>query len=122
MYAGANIATWSLIEEGVGICAGSLHALRPLLSLSIFGTAATGSTDVNSASAENRFQRSKRSNIKLDTFHQLVNITVKDPETESQKHIMKETRVTVTSDDRTCTPREWEENQVLGWQNKPLES
>jgi hypothetical protein len=117
MYAGADIATWSLIEEGVGICAGSLSALRPLLS--IFSRSA-GSSNSHSTSA-NKFQRSKRSDINLDTFHRIVDISARNVDTESQKHILKETEVTVTSNNRTSSPEQWQESQALGWQNNPFE-
>ncbi|PQE06897.1 cation-transporting atpase 4 protein [Rutstroemia sp. NJR-2017a BVV2] len=118
MYAGADIATWSLIEEGVGICAGSLSALRPLLS--IFGSS-NGPSDSSTVSASNRFAGSKRADINLDTFHQIVDSVVRDVDAESQKQILKETEVTVTSNNRTTSPAEWHENQVLGWQNKSFE-
>ncbi|PQE14311.1 cation-transporting atpase 4 protein [Rutstroemia sp. NJR-2017a BBW] len=70
MYAGADIAIWSLIEEGVGICAGSLSALRPLLSM--FSSSSSGSSDSPTVSASNRLAGSKRADINLDTFHQIV--------------------------------------------------
>lgn len=39
MYSTGSIGLWSIIEESIGIIAGSLPALRPLLSLSVFGGA-----------------------------------------------------------------------------------
>lgn len=35
MYGTGKIGFWSLMEEGIGIIAGSLPALRPLLSLKV---------------------------------------------------------------------------------------
>ncbi|KAM3070181.1 hypothetical protein ACMFMG_003780 [Clarireedia jacksonii] len=115
MYAGADIAIWSLIEEGVGICAGSLPALRPLLSLSIFGSA-TDSSNSHSAATSNRLQSTKRSDINLDTFDQLGDASDVETDVESQKHILKETKVIVTSNNMTEEPGEWKDNQVLEWQ------
>jgi hypothetical protein len=45
MYSAGAIGVWSMIEEGIGIIAGSMPALRPLLDLSIFrrGTSSSGS-------------------------------------------------------------------------------
>ncbi|KAL7939184.1 hypothetical protein V8C35DRAFT_275038 [Trichoderma chlorosporum] len=102
MFSTGKIGLWSIIEEGIGIIAGSLHSLRPLLSLPIFGGSTSGNTS-GSASA-NKFMpsRSARSgqarptDIQLDTFQELGDT---DGDGESAKHILKETQVTMNSVD-----------------------
>ncbi|PQE34083.1 cation-transporting atpase 4 protein [Rutstroemia sp. NJR-2017a WRK4] len=104
MFATGKIGLWSIIEEGMGIFAGSLPALRPLLSLPCFNFSTAGNS--NKPSSANRLNISKRTNIKMDTFQQLGDNSDKDVDTESQKHILKETEITVTSNDRISTPGE----------------
>ncbi|TGO61670.1 hypothetical protein BOTNAR_0125g00150 [Botryotinia narcissicola] len=57
----------------------------------------------------------KRSDINLDTFVQLGDSDIEKDDGESQKHILKETKVTVTSANIHSAPGEWEQSQILGW-------
>ncbi|KAJ4863504.1 hypothetical protein T069G_00034 [Trichoderma breve] len=124
MFGTGRIGLWSIIEEGIGIVAGSLHALRPLLSLPIFGGSSTGGNTSGSAS-NNKFMRSgsghhpgMRNDIQLDTFHQLADT---DGDGESAKHILKETKVTMERSDRAASPGEYGRSQVLGWKKNNFE-
>lgn len=117
MYATGKIGLWSIIEEGIGIFAGSLPALRPLLSLPFLngGGPATPasrsnrSTDRSSKFSKPRSREYQTSDIDLDKFHE---------DSDSQKHILRQTRVKVTNEkDTNYQVREWEKSQVLGWQN-----
>jgi hypothetical protein len=98
LYGTGKIGFWSLTEEGIGIIAGSLPALRPLLSLRIRITAGSS----NPATSGNAFgSNSKvlqpRSAIKMDNFQTLGGDEVDNSDADSQRKIMKETRYTVTS-------------------------
>ncbi|PQE31840.1 cation-transporting atpase 4 protein [Rutstroemia sp. NJR-2017a WRK4] len=115
MFATGSIGLWSIIETGMGIFAGSLGTLRPLLALPFFNWSSYGNS--NNGSTANKLTMPKRSSIKMDTFQQLGDSSDKDADAESQKHILKETQVTVTSNERVSTPGEWTESQVLGWRN-----
>ncbi|RFU74907.1 hypothetical protein TARUN_7325 [Trichoderma arundinaceum] len=122
MFSTGKIGLWSIIEEGIGIVAGSLHALRPLLSLPIFGGSSNGNTS-GSASA-NKFMQSRSGNqgmhadINLDTFQQLGDT---EGDGESAKHILKKTKVTMIRSDRTASPGEYDRSQVLGWKQNDFE-
>ncbi|KAH8701912.1 hypothetical protein BGW36DRAFT_356056 [Talaromyces proteolyticus] len=116
MFGTGKIGLWSVIEEGIGIIAGSLPALRPLLSLPIFGRSSAGGS--NATPYGSNLKRSKTGNqtlgsgIKMDTFQKLE---YRDGDGESQRHILKETEVAVTSRERSATPGEWERSQILGF-------
>jgi len=118
MFSTGKIGLWSIIEEGIGIFAGSLPALRPLLSLRFLNGSGTGGSNSASGNKHNkprtgRYQGSE--GVQLDTFHQLAD---KDEDGDSQKHILKETKVIMTNA-QSGPPAEWERSQVLGWeQNK----
>ncbi|ESZ93820.1 hypothetical protein SBOR_5815 [Sclerotinia borealis F-4128] len=121
MFGTGKIGLWSIIEDAMGIFAGSLPALRPLLSLPFLNMSSTGDSN-NNASSGNKMNvprtqhQTNRSDINLDTFHQLGDSDVeKDGDGDSQKRILKETKVSVTSDNRHSAPGEWEQSQVLGW-------
>ncbi|KKO98285.1 hypothetical protein THAR02_09608 [Trichoderma harzianum] len=123
MFGTGRIGLWSIIEEGIGIVAGSLHALRPLLSLPIFGGSTSG--DTSGSASNNKFMRSgsghhpgMRNDIQLDTFHQLADT---DGDGESAKHILKETKVTMERNDRAASPGEYGRSQVLGWKKNNFE-
>ncbi|KAF8849496.1 hypothetical protein BDZ45DRAFT_809889 [Acephala macrosclerotiorum] len=122
MFSTGKIGLWSIIEEGIGIFAGSLPALRPLLSLRFLGGRSTD--DSNSASAGNNFNKPRTgryhgsADVKLDTFHQLAD---KDEDGDSQKHILKETHVTMTNE-QSGPPADWERSQVLGWKKNNFSS
>jgi hypothetical protein len=118
MFGTGKIGLWSIIEEGIGITAGSLHALRPLLSLTIFGGNSSADNTGASASANNKFKQSnghqaQRNDINLDTFHQLG-----DTDADSSRHILKETEVSMTRSDGTEKgpgKGKWDRTQVVGW-------
>ncbi|KFY36228.1 hypothetical protein V494_05202 [Pseudogymnoascus sp. VKM F-4513 (FW-928)] len=118
MFGTGKIGLWSIIEEGIGITAGSLHALRPLLSLPIFGSNGSSDNTGGSASASNRFKQSnghqaQRGDINLDTFQQLG-----DTDADSSRHILKETEVSMTRSEGTEKgpgKGKWDRTQVVGW-------
>lgn len=124
MFSTGKIGLWSIIEEGIGIIAGSLHALRPLLSLPIFGGSTNGNTG-GSASANKYVQSrgghhgSRPADIRLDTFQELGDT---DGDGDSAKHILKEIQVTRVRIDRTASPGEYGRNQVLGWKQNNFEA
>ncbi|QDS71168.1 hypothetical protein FKW77_010094 [Venturia effusa] len=124
MYATGKIGLWSIIEEGTGIFAGSLPALRPLLSLS-FLSGGRSSTLAFEADRSNDKKFSKRrsgryqaSEVDLDRFQHLRDSdTAVDEDGESQKHILRQTRFKVTNEKNvTGQEGDWERSQVLGWQ------
>ncbi|RDL30706.1 uncharacterized protein BP5553_10051 [Venustampulla echinocandica] len=95
MFSTGKIGFWSVIEEGIGIIAGSLPALRPLLSLPFLGRiTTTKSSGPASGSRGSRLKQSRSghqvlgSNVKMDNFQQLGD---RDRDGDSQKHILKET-------------------------------
>jgi hypothetical protein len=117
MYGTGKIGLWSIIELGIGIFAGSLPALRPLLSMGFFGSSSNQSDAISAGDKYNkpRTKNGSRSrDIALDTFHQLGD---KESDGDSQKYILKETQVTMTTNDMAGTPEaeDWEKARVLGW-------
>jgi hypothetical protein len=59
-----------------------------------------------------------RNDINMDTFVELGDESKEcDADANSQKHILKETTVSMTNDARSTTQGEWERSQVLGWKN-----
>jgi hypothetical protein len=98
LYATGKIGFWSLTEEGIGIIAGSLPALRPLLSLRIKITSGSTSPAASgNAYGTNSKNMQPRSVIKMDTFQTLGGDDVDHSDGDSQRKIIKETRYTVTS-------------------------
>lgn len=116
MFGTGKIGLWSIIEQGVGIIAGSLHALRPLLSHPMFNGTLYGKSSGPSSTSHTKQSRSGRhalnSGVQLDNLGQNGN---KDSDGDSQKHILKETQVTIMTNEQTAEPEEWERSQVLGW-------
>ena len=121
MFGTGKIGFWSLMEEGIGIVAGSLPALRPLLSIRVgfrssLATpgAVSGNTDPLS---RNRHVRSRPGMITMDTFHQLDdNDDAEHDDGDSQKNIVKQTKYTVTSSHSPINEEEQKRSQVLGWE------
>ncbi|XPS77413.1 hypothetical protein M3J09_009439 [Ascochyta lentis] len=122
VYAAGKIGFWSLMEEGIGIVAGSLPALRPLLSLRVGfsssmatpGGAASGHTEPLS---RNKHVRSHSGIITMDTFHHLGDSDdIEHDDGDSQKNIVKETKYTVTSSHVAVSEEERVRSQVLGWE------
>jgi hypothetical protein len=100
VYSTGKIGFWSLTEEGIGLIAGSLPALRPLLSLRVRVSAGSNSpAGVSGAKAVTSRQPTSRSRvIAMDTFQTLNDIDEADhSDGDSQKNIIKETKFTVTS-------------------------
>lgn len=169
MYSTGQIGLWSVIEEGIGLTAGSMPALGPLLHTRVFGRSRSDRSDgpvkpTASMWRRNMAQRKRTAedSIALDTYVGGVLTTirdrdgghndnnVKDLETireehhhhhhhrgrresermspsqrtsddgDSQKHILKETRVTITHE--VCPGREdveeYRKEQILGWRSQ----
>ena len=126
MYSTGAIGLWSVIELGIAIIAGSLPALRPLLSLAIFGHSSSGES--SGPHYPSRFGNTKNtrrsrnghhplvSGVKMDTLQRINSVDGEDA--ESQRHILKQTEVSVTSNARLTTPDTWEKTQVLGFKPK----
>lgn len=122
MFGTGKIGLWSIIEEGIGIVAGSLPALRPLLSHPLISRSNDASKGSASLSGSKFKQSKSRHNglrsHEMNTFQQLGG---KDGEVDregdgdSQKHILKETQVSVIRNQRTDDASDWERRQVLGW-------
>ncbi|KAG9201977.1 hypothetical protein G6514_005172 [Epicoccum nigrum] len=128
MYGTGKIGFWSLMEEGIGIIAGSLPALRPLLSLKVGFSSSmnTGNTPGGYASGRseprskpNRNILSRQDALALSTFQTLNGGEEYDhDDADSQKNIVKETKYTVTSAHVPVSEEErCQRNQVLGWEN-----
>lgn len=103
MFSTGKIGFWSLTEEGIGLIAGSLPALRPLLSLRIRVSVGSNSRNASGPmaypSGSHHMQPSARSRgIPMDNFQTLRDNDDGDhSDGDSQKNIIKETRFTVTS-------------------------
>lgn len=161
MYSAGPIGLWSIIEEGIGIVAGSLPALRPLLTLKVFGGSRSDTQpskgfgsqgdDLDSSShhawgvGEHRATRS----VELKTYvtgpvpigagghghghghvggaggHGRGDGKPKlskdgDSDGESQTHILKETRVTVSREQANpAVAEQWKWRRVNGWSKEP---
>jgi hypothetical protein len=121
MYSTGAIGLWSILEEGIGIIAGSMPALRPLLNLPFFSkntyASNTGSNQLSSHmnqpnTTSNRRKgnqaQSKKASMELNDFraHLTTHVGYGDGESreqkqslddsDSQKYILKSTRVVVT--------------------------
>lgn len=121
MFSTGKIGLWSIIEEGIGIIAGSLPALRPLLSLPMFNSTTASKSNMsapgNKYGVQSNSRHALRSDVHMDTFQQLGKSKdgEADEDGDSQKHILKETNVTIMRNDRSGNPDDWERSQVLGW-------
>ncbi|KAH7397129.1 hypothetical protein BKA66DRAFT_408557 [Pyrenochaeta sp. MPI-SDFR-AT-0127] len=116
MYSTGKIGFWSLLEEGIGIIAGSLPALRPLLSLRIrittSSTAPAASGNAYPTGSHSR-KAPSRSAIMMDTFQTLGDNDLDHSDGDSQKNIIKETKYTVTS-----TSLRHKQSQEMDWDHK----
>lgn len=146
MYSAGPIGLWSIIEEGIGIVAGSLPALRPILTLRIFGGSRNDSQpskglsqgdDLDSHTWGTSEHGASRS-VELKTYvtgptHIGGNggggggggngkpklSRDGDSDGESQTHILKETRVTVSREQANPSVAEqWKWRRVNGWSNQ----
>jgi hypothetical protein len=123
MFSTGKIGLWSVIEEGIGIFAGSLPALRPLLSLACLGGRSRNDSSPTPQPGSifkqpNSRRKPRGTDVDLETFQQLGD--KEEGDGESQKHILKETHVTMTSKARSPGPNEWEKSQVLGWKSRSM--
>lgn len=130
MYSAGPIGLWSIIEEGIGIVAGSMPALRPLLSLPFFGGSRGSSKGLSEPEAsayawagESESRPGPNRVVKMDTFEagkQTKKIRISkdgDSDGESQTYILKETRVTVSREVSSMGHEAWTERRVNGWNN-----
>jgi hypothetical protein len=117
MYSTGKIGFWSLLEEGIGIIAGSLPALRPLLNLRIKITTTSNapatSGNAYASNQHSRKQPSSRAHIMMDTF-QVLGEDADQDDCDSQKNIIKETKYEVTSS-RVVEPKQ---SHDMGWDDK----
>jgi hypothetical protein len=103
MYSTGKIGFWSLTEVGIGLIAGSLPPLRPLLSLRVRVSAGSNSPvggasgGKQHATTSNRQPTSRSRVIAMDTFQSLGDNDDGESDGDSQKNIIKETKFTVTS-------------------------
>ncbi|KAI7784998.1 cation-transporting atpase 4 [Diaporthe eres] len=126
MFSTGQIGLWSVVEEGIGICAGSMPTLKPLLSLSVFGGSTNASRDPSRGtlplSASNKLKQGEEGEaVKMDTMRSPRSSKNKprgSSDDDSLKHILKETRVTVTAETYNSNDDAWSRNQVLGWDSR----
>lgn len=126
MFSTGQIGLWSVVEEGIGICAGSMPTLKPLLSLSIFGGSTNASHDPSHGtlplSASNQLKQGEHTDaVRMETMRSPRKSTNKQrgsSDDDSLKHILKETRVTVTAETYNTNDDAWSRNQVLGWNSR----
>ena len=123
MYGTGKIGFWSLMEEGIGIVAGSLHALRPLLSLRIGFSSSMNTPGAATSGRSEPLQKSKkhgrsRSAVLMNTFQTLGDGEGEEEhdDGDSQKNIVKETKYSVTSSRVADSKEECLKSQVLGWE------
>ncbi|RYO88452.1 hypothetical protein DL762_003746 [Monosporascus cannonballus] len=135
MFGIGAIGLWSVIEEGIGIIAGSMPALGPLLSCSSRRRTAASGSDQPSAGTpfhslsnqgHDSHRKRRRDDVKLATFdsttlseapHNRNESHTSDTDGDSQKHILKETQVTVTAEDYNAAD-DWARQRVLGWEKR----
>ncbi|KAJ0121927.1 cation-transporting atpase 4 [Diaporthe amygdali] len=124
MFSTGQIGLWSVVEEGIGICAGSMPTLRPLLSLSIFGGSTNASDDPSRgtlplSSSNHLKQGEQRDAVKMQTMRSpRENKGRGSTDDDSLKHILKETQVTVTAETYHAGDDQWSRNQVTGWDSR----
>ena len=118
LYHLANIPIWSVTETGVGISAGSLASLKPILRYIPFlsGSSRGGSSGRNGHSGSRFFDRQSRASRPphghdLDRLSPYVHYTAefaggkgkerlkKGSDGESEKHILKAVSITVEHED-----------------------
>lgn len=122
MYGTGKIGFWSLMEEGIGIVAGSLPALRPLLSLRVgfsssMNTPGAATSGRSEPLSRNRHGRTRSGVVMMDTFQTLAEGEEEEHDDgDSQKNIVKETKYTVTSSKVAVSEEERLKGQVLGWE------
>lgn len=118
MYSVAKIAVWSIVEEGIGITAGSMPMLRPLLRYISF--LSSGGRTSNEAADSQGFRstgRRTRRTTELDTINGAgateVGRVDKHSDGDSQRHILKETEFTITTESyQGPEQRSWNYNRI----------
>lgn len=120
MYSTGAIGLWSIVEEGIGIIAGSMPALRPLLNLPVFRSTYASNTGSNGISSRmnpphisgNKHTRivseNQKSSLELNDFRSGMTTRVgfgngdkarqSIDDGDSQKYILKQTRVVMTTE------------------------
>ncbi|KAF3043681.1 hypothetical protein E8E12_006435 [Didymella heteroderae] len=123
MYGTGKIGFWSLMEEGIGIVAGSLPALRPLLSLRVGFSSSMNTPGAATSGRSEPLRNSNmhgrsRSAVMMDTFQTLGDGDGEEEhdDGDSQKNIVKETKYSVTSTKVAVSEEERVRSQVLGWE------
>ncbi|ROW04855.1 hypothetical protein VMCG_04725 [Cytospora schulzeri] len=126
MLSTGQIGLWSVIEEGIGITAGSMPALRPVLSLPFFnrfsrsGSGGSGAGTLRSSANGLQGRRTHNGDtVGMNTLRSQRNPRSKNDvsgDGESQKYILKETQVSVTAEAYSGGD-EWKRQQTLGWTN-----
>lgn len=110
MYGSGQIGLWSVVEEGIGIVAGSIPALRPLLSLRILG-GSTQRSNGGSASTAVALHTNEAGRLPAKSIEAVELGTVRssgkntttegwsdDGDGDSQKHILVRTQVVVSTE------------------------
>lgn len=140
MFSTGAIGLWSVVEEGIGLIAGSLPALRPLLGHRIFGgstgdrsggPSGSGKLGGRSGSGFNQMPDAppepgaveavglgpmrppRRRNPDDDLMMETV-VRDSDDDNDSQNHILKETEVVVTAEPGPAD-NDWARRQAAGW-------
>ena len=100
----APVATWSVIESGIGLTAGSLAALRPLMKYIPFLGGSSAKTDEHTGSG-GMSEGTRRNTIKMNTLNfTQQNRTVckagdngwdRLSDSESQKYILQQTDIEI---------------------------
>lgn len=137
MFSTGAIGLWSIIEEGIGIIAGSMPALRPLLTLPIFGRSTIRSDSHQPSAGASRLTPNAMhrlndhvdENVNLSTLTKPPSTVLEsglqrnkprgssDDDGESQKNILKETQWTVTAEN-THAADDWARQRVIGWDSR----
>lgn len=138
MFSTGQVGLWSVIEEGIGITAGSMASLRPLLSLRMFGWATSRngsggrSGQLPSAGTFGDQERGPSHNaIRMNSFEdpasanrsrklQQQHRVIEDGDSDggdSQRKILKETHVQVTTEYSLEVGHELGRDRVLGWKS-----
>ncbi|KAH6611915.1 hypothetical protein C7974DRAFT_87346 [Boeremia exigua] len=121
LYGTGKIGLWSLVEEGIGIVAGSLPALRPLLSVRVTFSSSMQTPKGASSHRSEPFVKSREhmrrpsAAVALDTFQTGADGDEFD-DADSQKNIVKETQYTVRSDRIGVSEQERTRSQALEWE------
>ncbi|KAF4428925.1 hypothetical protein F53441_14038 [Fusarium austroafricanum] len=120
MYSTGAIGLWSIVEEGIGIMAGSMPALRPLLSLPIFRGTSYPSNSASNGISSGKYaphmsggkharinSRNQEAGLEMHDFQSHLTTKIghgnedkvrHSNDGDSQKYILKQTQVTMTTE------------------------